>query len=138
MTERRSRQLPPPLRGQSGFTLIEVLISLVLFSIVALAIMTMCLSSIRGNATAQHTIEATLLAQDKLEELKGVSNLALLANGNEVNLQAAGSSHRYNRSWTVSNGPTSSSRRVAVTVGWRAGEENKQLTMQTVTRGNGT
>lgn len=123
---------------QQGFSLVEVLISLFLFAFVSLAIMSMCINSIKGNSTAQHSIEATLLAQDKLEELKGVSNLAFLASGNEVDLQTPGSNSRYNRSWTVSAGPSGSSRSLVVTVSWRAGAENKQVTIQTVTRGNGT
>lgn len=126
------------IKNQQGFSLIEILISLFLFSFVSLAIMSMCITSIKGNATSQHSIEATLLAQDKLEELKGVSTIALLASGSEADLQTPGSNYRYNRSWTVSAGPSSSSRLLVVTVSWPAGEGSKQVTVQTVTRGNGT
>ncbi len=123
---------------QQGFTLVEILIALFLFSIGALAIMTMSMTSIKGNAASHHSTEATLLAQDKLEEIKNTADITLLANGNEVGLQTTGSNYRYNRRWDVSNGPTAGSRQVVVTVSWQAGQDNKQVVLQTITRGNGT
>ena len=55
---------------KSGFSLIEVLIALVLFAVGMLGLGGMQLISIRGNAFSQKITQATVLTQNKLEELK--------------------------------------------------------------------
>jgi len=55
--------------NQEGFTLLEVLISLAVFSIGVLAVVALQTSAIQGNSSANHMTEASILAQDKVEEL---------------------------------------------------------------------
>ena len=52
-----------------GFTLIEVMISLAIFSIGILAITGLQISSINGNVSARMQTEATTLAVERLERL---------------------------------------------------------------------
>jgi prepilin-type N-terminal cleavage/methylation domain-containing protein len=52
-----------------GFTLIEVMIALAIFSIGILAIAGMQISSINGNSSARMQTEATTLAVERLERL---------------------------------------------------------------------
>lgn len=52
-----------------GFTLIEVLISLAIFSIGILAIAGLQINSINGNSSARMQTEATTLAVERLERL---------------------------------------------------------------------
>lgn len=52
-----------------GFSLIEVLASLFLFSVLALSISASITSALRADTSSEHLTQATILAQDKLEEL---------------------------------------------------------------------
>ena len=58
------------LSRKNGFSLIEVLIALVLFAVGMLAIGGMQIGSIKGNSFSQEVTQATVLSQDRLEELR--------------------------------------------------------------------
>lgn len=57
------------LGNKGGFTLIEVLIALAVFSIGILAVGGMQISAIKGNARARSLTEATTMAADRMEKL---------------------------------------------------------------------
>lgn len=57
----------------SGFTLVEILIAIFILAFALLAVAQMQIMAIRGNAFANKTTTAVILAQDKIEELKGLS-----------------------------------------------------------------
>ncbi len=54
---------------QQGFSLIEVLIALVVFSVGILAVASMQITSTGGNAKARYISEATSWGVDKMEDL---------------------------------------------------------------------
>ena len=56
-------------RNQYGFTLIEVMIAMVVFSVGLLGVATMQINAIGGNSFASGLTEAATIAQDKMEEL---------------------------------------------------------------------
>jgi len=56
-------------RGDTGFTLIEVLMALAIFTIGILAIGSLQVAAINGDSTARFSTEAAVLAQDTLEQL---------------------------------------------------------------------
>lgn len=57
------------IREKRGFSLVEVLIGLILLAIGLLAIAGMQATSIRGNFSSNNVMEATYIAQDRLEFL---------------------------------------------------------------------
>jgi len=57
---------------QKGFSLIEVLISLIILAVGLLAIGGLQVSAVQGNTFGSHLTQATVLAQNKLEELKNL------------------------------------------------------------------
>jgi type IV pilus modification protein PilV len=66
----RDRNIPVKfIKDEGGFTIIEVLIALAIFSIGIIAIAGMQLSSIRGNSSARVHTEAGTWAQDHIESL---------------------------------------------------------------------
>lgn len=57
------------IESMKGFTLVEVLIAIAIFSIGFLAIAAMQITSVNGNSSARRVTEATLLAETQLERL---------------------------------------------------------------------
>ena len=53
--------------GESGFTLLEVIIAISILTFGLLAVASMQLTAIRGNYNASNITEATTVAQDRLE-----------------------------------------------------------------------
>lgn len=57
------------VKNRDGFTIIEVLISMIILLVALLALSSLQTTSVGSNAAGQQTTIATMLAQDKLEEL---------------------------------------------------------------------
>ena len=60
------------IRAQSGFTLIEVMIALVILAAGLLALSTMQIVSIRSNAFSSEMTYSTMLAQQRIEILRNL------------------------------------------------------------------
>jgi type IV pilus modification protein PilV len=102
-----------PNRG--GFTLIEVLVAMGIFTVAVLGVAISATSVIKANQGSYSTTIAINLAQDKLEELKALP--ASLASGGPVTDTINGET--FSRSWTVTaNSPISGMQRIDVTVTW--------------------
>lgn len=132
MTLRRTRHpgAAPKLSGRvvergrsAGFTLIEVLASLAIFTVAILGLAVGSTSVIRANQTALYQSIATDLAQDQLEALKGNTATTIVAGG-PVTSVVTGVPVAFTRSWTVTSPCTVAGSAVAnlrcinVTVTW--------------------
>jgi prepilin-type N-terminal cleavage/methylation domain-containing protein len=109
------------LNTDEGFTLIEVLIGMVILTIVSLGLMSLTVSTIRGNALSQRLTTATTLVQDQLEEVKrlGYANAATAVGTEDYG--AIASFPGFRRVTAVANDtPTTNVRTVTVTVSWNA------------------
>ena len=91
---------------KKGFTLIEVLIGLIILAIGVLAVAGMQITSTRGNFFSNNLMQASYIAQDRLEFLKN-SHLddGALSNGNHPDDPATVSGIVYNRGYTVVDDP---------------------------------
>jgi len=58
---------------EKGFTLIEVLVGLIILAIGVLAVAGMQITSITGTSFSKNLTQASVIAQDRLEFLKGLS-----------------------------------------------------------------
>lgn len=115
-----------------GFTLIEAMIAMAIFSIGILAIGSMQLWNTKNNSTGNFTTQATMLARQKIEELKTVPDITALTSDND-------SIGIYTREWNVTNPlGSSTSRQLTVTVSWSRRGQNRSVVLESVTRGNGT
>lgn len=130
---------------QGGFTLIEILIAMTVFTIGILAIATLQYTTTRNNTMGNLLTQATMLARARIERLKNQDiNSAALAPGNyndsnnPVNDRGQPGGI-YTRTWSVANlGTSTSARQITVTVRWNRNGKNRRVTLTSVTRGNGT
>lgn len=135
------RRCERQLLDKRGFTLLEVLIAITIFSIGLLAVATMQVSAIRGNRMGYEVIQATYLAQTQIDTLRDSNIATLIAGGpyNDPNNpidETGANGGTFNRSWVITN-RTANSRDVSVTVTWPQGIDNRQVVLSTITRGGG-
>jgi type IV pilus assembly protein PilV len=74
------------LRAEKGFTLIEVMVSVVILAIGLLGLAPMMAISITGNSFANEATRATVLAQDKIEELKNTATFASIPQADSTDI----------------------------------------------------
>jgi len=109
--------------NSKGFSLIEVLISLVILAVSLLALAGLMTTTTRNTASGGHLTEAATFAQDRLEELR-VTAWDNIVNGSDPNPIQGSTGVNYNRVWTVVLGPNSppppndNEKRVTITVNW--------------------
>jgi len=112
--------------------MLEVLMAVTIFAIGFLAVSTLVIATTRNNTAGNILTQATMLARDKIEELKMTNDPAGLANG-------ADTTAIFSRTWTITN-PTGSTtaRQVEVSVSWKRRGKNHKVVLKTITRGKGT
>ncbi len=135
-------------RRDRGFTFIEVLIAMGIFSIGILGVAAMQIASVKGNAAAQGVTDIAVHAADRLEKLMvlpyddidisagehsvGAGNLTLITDGIDNNfdgfIDEAGENGPLTIQWTVTDDmPTLNSKTVTVTVGHAGPYVNKSV-----------
>jgi prepilin-type N-terminal cleavage/methylation domain-containing protein len=108
----------PRLQRAEGFTLIEVMIGMVILTIVSLGLINLTVSTIRGNAFSKHMTTATILAQDKLEQVK---RLGYSQVNTAVGTEAYGTIANFpsfKRETSIATHPPTTAVTVTVTVSW--------------------
>ncbi len=96
-----------------GFTLIEVLISLVILTISLLALAGLMTTTTRNTASGGRLTEAATLAQDKLEELRAIKWDDVLTNSDSV---TGSTGITYTRSWEIVD--TGTLKDIVIIIGW--------------------
>lgn len=85
---------------QRGFTLVEVLISILLCVVAVVGIMGLYRVQTKSSSFSRHTTEATTLAEDRLEQLRTMQGSA--ATGSDLGIDDQGNAGGiYNRYWTI-------------------------------------
>lgn len=110
--------------ASAGYTLIEILIALTIFSIGILAVASMQIAAIKGNASANWVTEGAAWAADRIESLMAQPY-------NSADLNPAGNPHQansgmYNIVWNVTDNGNST-KTVRVSVGWTEGNLNRNV-----------
>lgn len=127
--------IKPPAGVKAGFTLVEVLVTIVVIAIGVLAAVWLQSAAMRGNSQADQLTVASFLSESEIERLRSMSYAQLEALARENNgktvvnnisrsgevCPTAGDCEGYPYSRTVyyySNQPTSRSHRVEVVINW--------------------
>ena len=108
--------------GESGISLIEALIALIILAMSVTALMKLTQSTSEANRMARRITSALHLAQDKFEDLRGLAHSAVVS-GTDGPLtqerQTNGPGAFYTRTWTVTDdSPVAGVKNVVVTVSW--------------------
>jgi prepilin-type N-terminal cleavage/methylation domain-containing protein len=94
-----------------GFTLVEVMIGMAIFFIGFLAVGSMQITAINGNAGAREATEAATRATDQLETLIALPYDSIVGGGPVTN-------GAYTVSWTAVETPSPKFKTITVTVDW--------------------
>ncbi len=114
-------------RQQKGFTLLECLVSIIVFFIAITGLGSLTVMVLKGNSFGQAMTMATAMATDKIESLQNMSYDDVAAGGPET-LQTI-----YTRRWTVNNNsPVSNAKTIAVTVSWNWLGLARNVTLRTI------
>ena len=106
-------------RHHRGFTLIEVLISMTIFSVAILGLAIGASSVMRANQTSYFSTIAISLVQDKLEELKANPGSLAPCSTNCDSTVPTHDGVAFTRTWVVTDGsPVTGVSRVDVQVEW--------------------
>jgi len=120
------------MKQQHGFTLIEVLITMAIFSVGILALTAMQISGMGSNQFARTLAHASTLAGDKIERMT-------LTDSEHTSLDA-GTAHSetytegqitYTVNWTVTdNVPAAGAKTVDIVINWRVNGKNRDLNVK--------
>ena len=118
------------IRIEEGFTLIEIMITLVLLSIGLVALAGLQVSAIKGNALSKRMTTAVSIANQKIEQLKDTSYANILS---ESSTQVTQSNMRFTRQVMVTNNsPLANTKTVNVTVTWSEGSNSHSVPITTI------
>jgi len=133
MQQHTPRPGPVSARSTAGFTLIEVMIAMVIFSLCVLAVAAMHVSAINANATSRQFSMATSVASAQLERIMDLdydtsADVAVGTHG-----PVATADGIFNVDWTVAAGTRPNTRTVFVRVRWNSHKGPRQLTLTGLT-----
>lgn len=131
--------------GQTGMSLVEVLVAIVLFSLGSLMVLTMTTSSLKANSNSHAIDESVNLGRVNMERLLGLDytsgdlqdtnadGAAGLLSADVANADHNSASGRYRVVWNVANNtPVNGTKTLAVIVSWQSNPGEKRVVFQTI------
>ena len=118
------------LKDARGFTLLEVMITLVIFAIGLLGLAGLQVMAIKGNSFGQQMTAASTLAQNRLEVMRQITGA--LSSDSDTVIDQNGIT--YTRTWTVTpNTPQTNMNTVLINVVWTGPTETlRTVSMRTI------
>ena len=119
---------------EEGFTLIEIMITLVILSIGLVALAGLQVTAIKGNTFSKRMTAAVSIANQKLEQIKDMAYGDILSQSpTQITITEGNqSSMNFTRQVTVTNGPLANTKTVNVTVTWSGSSKSYSVPITTV------
>jgi prepilin-type N-terminal cleavage/methylation domain-containing protein len=113
-------------RGNSnGFTLIEIVIATLIVVVMSGGIYGLTSTLVRLNACSDQVSRATVVAQNKIEELRGLPSEELVGGADSIGI--------FTRNWSVATHTEPTGRVLTVAVHWQnVADDSQQLKLSTV------
>ena len=117
---------------EEGFTLIEIMITLVIMSIGLMALAGLQVSAIRGNAFSKRLTTAISIAQSRLEQVKNTP-YANIQSESPTQVAVSNPNLNFTRQVTVTNNsPLPNTKRVEVVVTWTQASKTYTVPISTI------
>ncbi|MBI4525486.1 MAG: prepilin-type N-terminal cleavage/methylation domain-containing protein [Deltaproteobacteria bacterium] len=113
--------------GQSGFTLLEVLVALVVLSVGLLGMAALTVGIIDGNLYSKNVTTATVIAEARLEDIRRAGYVAATPGTVGPDSVSMGGASFARLTSITDNTPLVGNRTVAVTVSWGGGTHSVTL-----------
>ena len=125
-----TRPDPDSRRDQGGFTIIELMIALTILLIGITGILSMQLTALKATSYSRHATEASVLAEDLMEELRTLPISTVVGGSETVDAQGNYDPQGvFTRAWTISSGSLAT---ISVTVSWNEhGNEPHAIVLRT-------
>ncbi len=126
------------LSHDRGLTLVEIMTALAIMVIALLGLASVTVMVVKGNAFSKTLTAATILAKDRMEQLKNTGYASLASGTDYAAIDATVHSTRaadslYTRTWTVNrNSPASDMTTIDVTVEWNWEGSGRNVTLRTI------
>jgi prepilin-type N-terminal cleavage/methylation domain-containing protein len=127
------------IKNSIGFSLIEVVMAMGVFAVGALTVSTLLVSSFQNNRQGNIITQATMLAESKMEDLKSTSDITLLADEDESNIDQNGQpGGTFTRTARITNPLGGNfSRQIEITVRWTNKSRVRRVVLTSFSHGNG-
>jgi Tfp pilus assembly protein PilV len=116
-------------RRSRGSSLIEVLVAVSLFALVGSAVGVLATSSMLHTIRNRHSTAATMLAQERLELLRGIPYADIVSGATSA--VVGGQSYVVNTAVLTDN-PAAGMKRITVTVNWTGPEGSRSHAVETI------
>jgi type IV pilus assembly protein PilV len=120
---------PHPLQikeNSGGFTLTEVLIAVVILSVGLLGLFAMTIATTRTSSFSKNLTTATILAQDKIEQIKNMSYANIAAGNFLENYKTIPEYPQFSRNVNINdNNPKPNTKTVVVTTSWTGADQTR-------------
>jgi len=110
-----SRRTQPRHRSQAGISLLEVLVAMTLFALVASGVAAMTANSLRATANDRASTAAQMIAQDEIEQVRALEYADIAPSSRSVAM--AGTTYSVDRLVT-DNDPADGMKTITVQVQW--------------------
>lgn len=116
---------------RGGFSLLDVLVGMVILALALFSALALASNNAHLVSANQNVAAASLLAQNKMEELRNATYASVASGSDTGTLNAQGGSGGiFTRSWTVTaDSPMVGMKTIIVTVGWSQWGENKNYVL---------
>jgi prepilin-type N-terminal cleavage/methylation domain-containing protein len=121
-------------KNRRGFTLLEIMITILLLTVALLGMAALTATVVKGNSYSKQVTTATMLAKDKMEQLKNTT-VSSLTGGTDYatidsTIQGSSTGAFYTRTWSITSGTTTTT--VTVVVQWVWEGKARSTTISTI------